>query len=78
MDNHDDNKKKKRGHPSYDAEEKFYAELYKIPVTTDKKINNGLQDIKKTKNNEDVVAMIDKQNKGHNVKKESLGPNTRR
>lgn len=39
--------------PANEAEAESYAELYNISQPTDE-INNGLQNIKKTKNNEDV------------------------
>ena len=40
--------------PANEAEAESYAELYNIPATTDKAINNGTQNSKKTQNNEDV------------------------
>ncbi len=40
--------------PANEGEAESYAELYNIPQPTDE-LNNGLQNIKKTKNNEDVT-----------------------
>lgn len=40
--------------PANEAEAESYAELYNIPEPTDASVNNGLQKLKKTKNNEDV------------------------
>lgn len=40
--------------PISDDEAEFYGELYNIPQST-QKVNNGLQNIKKTKNNEKSI-----------------------
>jgi hypothetical protein len=39
--------------PKNEGEAESYAQMYNIPQQTDK-VDNGLQNIKKTKNNEDV------------------------
>lgn len=40
--------------PINEAEAEAYGELYNIPQSTEE-VNNGLQDIKKTQNNEDIT-----------------------
>lgn len=39
--------------PASEAEAESYAEIFNIPQSTEK-VDNGLQNIKKTKNNEDL------------------------